>query len=125
MNVTGTDFVCIPTQDIERARAFYGNTLGLRFGKHWGEMPATEYETGSLTLAVMQPDAFGMEFSPTKSPIALQVEDVSSARAELEAAGVKFAIDTIDSGVCHMAPFSDPDGNQLMLHHRYAPAEGS
>ncbi len=86
-------------------------------------MPAGEFETGTLTLAVMQSDAFGMEFSPHSHPIALHVGDVAAARAELEAKGVGFQRDDIDSGVCHMAYFADPDGNQLMFHHRYAPRE--
>jgi catechol 2,3-dioxygenase-like lactoylglutathione lyase family enzyme len=30
-------------------------------------------------------------------------------------------MDTFDSGVCHGAPFADPDGNRLQLHRRYAP----
>jgi hypothetical protein len=81
------------------------------------------HETGSLTIAVMQPDAFGQEFARHASPIALQVDDVATAREELEGKGVTFAGDTIDSGVCHMAIFRDLDGNSLMLHHRYAPKD--
>jgi predicted enzyme related to lactoylglutathione lyase len=123
MNVTGVDFICIPTQDFERAREFYGETLGLPFGKQWGDMPAAEYETGTLTIAVMQSDAFGITFQPHGHPVALHVDDVEAARAELESKGVKFAADTMDSGVCHMAHFRDPDGNVLMLHHRYAPKD--
>ncbi len=123
MNVTGTDFVCIPTQNYETAEKFYGDTLGLQRSKQWGDMPAREFETGSLTIAVMQSDAFGQTFRPNGGPIALQVEDVHAAREELEAAGVSFVADTIDSGVCHMAIFTDPDGNPLMFHHRYAPKD--
>jgi catechol 2,3-dioxygenase-like lactoylglutathione lyase family enzyme len=123
MNVTGTDFICMPTQDFERASAFYGETLGLPFGKRWGDMPAAEYETGSLTIAVMQTDAFGIDFAPHSLPVALHVDDVAAARTELEAKGVAFGADTMDSGVCHMAYFRDPDGNALMLHHRYAPKD--
>lgn len=122
--VTGTDFVCIPTRDYERAARFYGETLGLPFGKRWGELPAGEFETGNLTLALMQTDAFGLEFSPNVAPVALQVPDVPSARAELEARGVRFVTDLIDSGFCHQAIFTDPDGNVLALHHRYKPAPG-
>ena len=44
-----------------------------------------------------------------------------TARAALEARGVSFTAETLDTGVCHMAFFADPDGNALMLHHRYAP----
>jgi predicted enzyme related to lactoylglutathione lyase len=124
MNVTGVDFIAVPTQDFDRASQFYGEVLGLERSKQWGDRPAQEFETGSLTIAVMQSDAFGMEFQPHSHPIALQVDDVHAARAELEGKGIEFEADTIDSGVCHMAPFSDPDGNALMLHHRYAPKTG-
>jgi predicted enzyme related to lactoylglutathione lyase len=121
MNITGVDFITVPTNDFDKANEFYGDVLGLERSKQWGSMPAREFETGSLTIAVMQSDAFGQEFKPHSHPIALQVDDVAAAREELEAKGVEFAADTIDSGVCHMAIFADPDGNALMFHHRYAP----
>jgi predicted enzyme related to lactoylglutathione lyase len=120
--VTGVDFVCVPTRDHDRAAAFYGETLGLPFRKRWGEYPASEFQAGNLTLAVMDPTAFGMaEPTPNSVPIALQVDDVEAARRELEAKGVEFHGQLLDSGVCHQAFFSDPDGNPLTLHHRYAP----
>ena len=119
--VTGTDFVTVPTTDYDRAAEFYGSVLGLEFSKRWGNRPAGEFETGSLTIAVMQSDAFGQEFHPHRLPIALHVEDFDAAKAELESRGVEFH-GTLDSGVCHMGYFSDPDGNSLMIHHRYAPA---
>ena len=121
--VTGVDFIAVPTQDFEKADAFYGDVLGLERSKRWGDMPAGEFENGTVTLAVMQSDAFGIEFSPHSHPIAFQVDDVDAARAALEAQGVEFVADNIDSGVCHMAYFRDPDGNALMLHHRYAPKD--
>ena len=123
MNITGVDFITVPTQDFDGAQRFYGEVLGLEQSKRWGNMPGREYETGSLTIAVMQSDAFGVEFAPHSHPIAFHVDDVEEARAELEAKGVEFAADTMDSGVCHMAHFADPDGNRLMLHHRYAPKD--
>ena len=119
--VTGVDFIAIPTQDFAKADAFYGDVLGLERSKRWGDMPAGEYENGTVTIAVMQSDAFGLEFSPHSHPIAFQVDDLAAARAALEEQGVQFVADDIDSGVCHMASFRDPDGNALMLHHRYAP----
>ncbi len=119
--VTGVDFVTVPTRDFDRASEFYGTVLGLECSARWGDMPAAEFETGTLTVAVMQSDAFGIEFQPHTHPVALHVEDVAAARAELESRGVVFGADTMDSGVCHMAHFKDPDGNALMLHHRYAP----
>jgi predicted enzyme related to lactoylglutathione lyase len=123
VNVTGVDFIAIPTQDFERADAFYADVLGLERSKRWGNMPAGEFENGTVTIALMQSDAFGLEFGHHSHPVAFQVDDVHAAREELEAQGVEFMGDTIDSGVCHMAPFKDPDGNALMLHHRYAPKD--
>jgi predicted enzyme related to lactoylglutathione lyase len=118
--VTGVDFVTIPATDIDASASFYGETLGLPFVKQWGSMPAKEYQAGNLTLAVMDPTAFGQEFHAHKVPVALQVEDVAAARESLESQGVKFVSDMIDSGVCHQAIFLDPAGNSLSLHHRYA-----
>jgi predicted enzyme related to lactoylglutathione lyase len=123
LTVTGVDFIAVPTRDFEKADEFYGNVLGLTRSKRWGNMPAGEFETGTLTIAVMQSDAFGLEFQPHTHPVALHVDDVHAARAELEGKGVTFAADTMDSGVCYMAHFKDPDGNALMFHHRYAPKE--
>ena len=120
MNVKGVDFITVPTRDYDRASEFYGGVLGLPLSKRWGNMPAGEFETGTLTIAVMQSDAFGVEFQPHTHPIALHVDDVEAARGELEGQGIAFRGDTIDSGVCHMAHFADPDGNSLMFHHRYA-----
>jgi catechol 2,3-dioxygenase-like lactoylglutathione lyase family enzyme len=119
--VTGVDFVVVATKDIEAAEAFYGGVLGLPVGARYGKSPGVEFETGNLTIAVMEAEAFGMQFATNPSPIALQVQDTHAARAGLESKGVEFAADTIDSGVCHMAIFHDPDGNALMFHHRYAP----
>jgi catechol 2,3-dioxygenase-like lactoylglutathione lyase family enzyme len=119
--ITGVDFVCVPTQDFEESRHFYGTVLGLPPVKQWGDMPAQEYQAGNLTLAVMDPTAFGQEFRPHGLPIALQVDDVAAAREQLEAEGVRFVTETIDSGVCHQAIFLDPAGNSLGIHHRYAP----
>jgi catechol 2,3-dioxygenase-like lactoylglutathione lyase family enzyme len=119
--VTGTDFVTVATRNYDAAVEFYGGVLGLPFSKRWGQMPAGEFETGNLTLAVMQSEAFGMEFRANNHPIELRVDDVPAARAELESRGVVFKGDTLDSGVCHQAFFEDPDGNVLAIHHRYAP----
>jgi predicted enzyme related to lactoylglutathione lyase len=123
--ITGVDFVSVPTRDIEKAMDFYGNVLGLPRSSVWqpaGQEPlGAEFETGTVTIAVMQCDRLGIEFRPHAVPIALRVDDVAAVRAELEARGVEFVSDTFDSGVCHQAIFKDPDGNALDLHHRYAP----
>jgi predicted enzyme related to lactoylglutathione lyase len=123
--VTGVDFVSVPTQDLERATDFYRDVVGLAPGPVWQRpgQPAigAEFETGTVTIAVIVCDALGIEFSPHRVPIALHVADVAASRAELESRGVTFMGETIDSGVCHQALFRDPDGNVLDLHHRYAP----
>jgi catechol 2,3-dioxygenase-like lactoylglutathione lyase family enzyme len=119
--ITGTDFITVASKDFEAAAAFYRDVLGLQESKRWGNMPAGEFETGNLTLAVMQCDAFGIEFSPNCVPDALHVDDFEGAKAELESRGVEFRGDVIDSGVCCQTFFADPDGNALAIHHRYAP----
>jgi catechol 2,3-dioxygenase-like lactoylglutathione lyase family enzyme len=123
--ITGTDFITVATRDYEAAAEFYGDVLGLPFSKRSGNMPAGKFETGNLTSAVMQSDAFGLEFQANTHPIELRVDDVATARAELESRGLHFKADTLDSGVCHQAFFTDPDGNALAIHHRYAPAGAS
>jgi catechol 2,3-dioxygenase-like lactoylglutathione lyase family enzyme len=95
--------------------------LGLPERKRWGNMPAVEYETGNLTIAVMKSDAFGIEPHVNTHPIELRVDDFDAAYSELQSRGVQFKGETIDSGVCKQAFFADPDGNALAIHHRYAP----
>jgi predicted enzyme related to lactoylglutathione lyase len=123
ISVTGVDFATVFVKDYPAAKEFYGGLLGLENSVGYGKTPGGEFETGNLTLQVMDAEAIGREFEPSGHPIALHVEDVEAARTELESSGVRFIADTIDSGVCHMAVFTDPDGNLLMLHHRYAPRD--
>ena len=119
--VTGVDFVGVPTRDLEAAVAFYGEILGLTRSVYVPDRSFAEFETGNLTLSIINPEKMGMEHHASRNPIALHVDDIESARARLEQAGVTFTGETFDTGVCHMAFFADPDGNSLMLHHRYAP----
>jgi predicted enzyme related to lactoylglutathione lyase len=120
MNVTGVDFAVIQTQDFDRAIEFYGTTLGLPELKRYGKSPGIEFQAGNLTVAVLEIEKFGQPFNASKSPIAFQVDDVHAAREELESKGVPFQGEIMDSGVCHQAVFSDPDGNTMIIHHRYA-----
>ncbi len=119
--ITRVDFVGVPTHDLPRAVEFYGGTLGLERSVYLEERNYAEFETGNLTLSVIDAEKMGLEHVPVRSGIALHVDDVATARARLEERGVAFERDTLDTGVCHMAIFNDPDGNLLMLHHRYAP----
>jgi predicted enzyme related to lactoylglutathione lyase len=119
--VTGVDFVGMPTRDLEAAVEFYGSTVGLPRSVYMKERNYAEFETGNLTLSVYDPEKMGLEHRVNPNAIALHVDDVAQARTELEERGVEFAGEILDTGVCHMAFFADPDGNALMLHHRYAP----
>jgi catechol 2,3-dioxygenase-like lactoylglutathione lyase family enzyme len=118
--VERADFVSVPVTDMERAKAFYGETLGLEQVSDGG---FPEYQLGAnVSLYLLNMEAIGSSFTaPHTASIALRVPDVAEARAELEAKGVTFGGETFDTGVCHMALFNDPDGNRLMLHRRYAP----
>ena len=119
--ISGVDFVALPTHDVRASAEFYGETLGLRRSVFMPERNFAEFETGNLTLSIIDAEKMGLEHHPQPTEIALHVEDVATARKTLEERGVEFRGDTLDTGVCHMAFFSDPEGNALMLHHRYAP----
>jgi predicted enzyme related to lactoylglutathione lyase len=119
--VGGVDFVTVVSEDLEVSRDFYAGKLGLENSVWIPERHFSEYETGNLTLSVVNAKGMGLEMEPSRNPIALHVDDVEAARAKLEAKGIEFHGDTLDTGVCHMAMFTDPHGNGLMLHHRYAP----
>jgi predicted enzyme related to lactoylglutathione lyase len=115
LGVEKVDFVSVPVSDRERAQRFYGEMLGLEPNER-ANPQYPEFETGNLTVALVQVD----EVAPNSGSIALRVPDVAAARERLVAEGVAFEGDTIDTGVCHMAFFTDPDGNSLLLHRRYA-----
>jgi catechol 2,3-dioxygenase-like lactoylglutathione lyase family enzyme len=121
IEVERVDFVSFLTQDIARAKAFYADTLELEIETE-GEYDM-EFRAGQVTLDLFDPSSVGQPFAPSPAGLALRVPDVAEARAELESKGVEFEGETVDTGVCHMAFFSDPDGNKLMLHRRYAPHE--
>jgi predicted enzyme related to lactoylglutathione lyase len=119
--ITGVDFYGVPTRDLDAAVEFYGTTLGLPRSVYFPDRGFAEFETGNLTFSVFVPEKMGMEHTANPNPIAVHVEDVAAARETLEERGVEFMGDILDTGVCHMAFFRDPDGNAMMLHHRYAP----
>ena len=120
LTVRGVDFAVMPTRDFETAIEFYGNTLGLRRSVFVPDRKYAEFETGNLTLMVIDPPGMEVEEKKGRNPIALRVDDVKESRGLLEEQGVEFTGDILDSGVCYQAFFADPDGNTLILHHRYA-----
>jgi predicted enzyme related to lactoylglutathione lyase len=121
IEVQHVDFISIPSRDLTRSKQFYGETLGLPVEKDFPGF--AEFKAGQVTLSIWEPEAHGILFAPNPAGFALRVADVAAARETLKAAGVAFGGEIIDSGVCHMAPFQDPDGNQLILHNRYAAAD--
>lgn len=118
--VERVDFVSFFTEDIPRAKQFYSEVLGLELETEGRS--DMEFRAGQVTLDIFDPSSVGQAFAPSPAGLALRVPDVAEARGELEIKGVVFDGDTIDTGVCHMAFFKDPDGNALMLHRRYAPS---
>ena len=117
IQVERVDFVSVLTQDIQRAKEFYADTLGLELESE-GESDM-EFRCGQVTLDVFDPSSIGQPFAPSPAGLALRVADVDAARAELEEKGVVFDGETITTSVCKQAWFKDPDGNALMLHRRY------
>jgi catechol 2,3-dioxygenase-like lactoylglutathione lyase family enzyme len=122
VQVERTDFISVPVTNLEQSTAWYRDTLAL---EQIGEGAWPEFQLGeNVSLYLLDPTNIGQEFrGPHTSSIALRVPDVEQARGELESRGVEFRGETFDTGVCHMAFFSDPDGNELMLHRRYAPRD--
>ena len=124
MVVERVDFISVPVTDMERSKRFYGETLGLEEIEHpEGSFP--EYQLGeNVSLYLLKMESIGGSFEgPHTASVALRVPDVAAAQRELEERGIvfDFGAEPFDTGVCHMALFKDPDGNQLMLHRRYAP----
>jgi len=124
VQVERTDFITLPVTDVERSKQFYAETLGLPWINE-GSQQWPEFQLGeNVSLYLMDPTNIGQTFQgPRTAHIALRVPDVAESRRELEGRGVQFEGDVLDTGVCHMAFFKDPDGNQLMLHRRYAPRD--
>lgn len=118
--IESLDFIGVPSTDPARSRKFYVETLGLEAD------PKAEFEfwVGDTCFGIWEPEKMGGNFEPQRNAhIALHVDDIEAARKELEGKGVEFLGPTLDTGVCYMALFRDPDGNDLMLHHRYKPRD--
>jgi catechol 2,3-dioxygenase-like lactoylglutathione lyase family enzyme len=119
--ISRVDFVPIPTQDAPRATAFYRDVLGLEESQRTLEREFSEFDLGGTTLSVWDPSTAELEFAANTNAVALHTDDVTAMRELLEGKGVTFFGPTVDTGVCRMAFFADPDGNPLMLHGRYVP----
>ena len=123
--ITGIDFQVVSTRDVEACTKFYNEVLGLERTAFVPERGYAAVQGGEISFSIFAPEMMGREFSPSSSATALRVDDVAAARADLEAKGVQFEGEILDTGVCHMTFFKDPDGNHLMLHKRYAPGPAS
>jgi predicted enzyme related to lactoylglutathione lyase len=121
--ITGVDFVTVPAPRFADAVGFYQDVLGLPCSKRYRDDIGVEFETGNLTLQVLDIGKLGLQLEPSTNPIALHVDDFEGAQRELASRGVSFMGDVLDSGVCWQAFFKDPNGNALAIHHRYAPPD--
>ena len=121
IGVERVDYIRVPVTDIAAANHFYGELLGLPRNPNSPDDDWVEYEAGNVTLAVMTPHTHDYEFaSLPPATIALRVADVAAAKAKLEEAGLQVG-EMWDSGACNGAGVSDPAGNRILLHRRYAP----
>ena len=118
ITVEHVDFISIPTRDVARAKRFYGETLGLRSRRTRPPAPSTA--PGQVTLGIWAPET---RVSSSRQPVRLRAARAGRRRSPPRAggAGRQFDMETFDTGVCHMALMRDPDGNQIILHRRYAP----
>ena len=116
MKIRGTDFVMYQVSDLARAAAFYRETLGLPQEMYSEEWKWAEFNCGQVTLTlhggVKLPDQIA------GGRIALAVEDVHAAYAELKGKGARVAGEPMDYSVCCAVEVFDPDGNTVILHRR-------
>jgi catechol 2,3-dioxygenase-like lactoylglutathione lyase family enzyme len=126
IGVERVDYFRVPVTDMEEANHFYGEVLGLRRNPNSPDDDWVEYEAGNATLAVMTPHTHEYEFAALPpATIALRVSDVAEAKAKLESAGIEVG-EVWDSGKCKGVGVTDPAGNRILLHRRYAPyADGT
>jgi catechol 2,3-dioxygenase-like lactoylglutathione lyase family enzyme len=110
----------IPVSDLEAAKHFYGETLGLT--QLWDNPASVRYRCGDLS----EVSVFRRPGTETGHTLAhFEVDDIEATVAELEAKGVTFLDYTEGPLVTthHIAPmgpargawFTDPDGNTLGL----------
>lgn len=115
MKIKNIAFVGIPVTDIERAREFYENVLGLRVSDEMMGGKWIEYVVDDDTLAIAN---LGEHWTPSDqgTGAALEVEDFDDVIKHLKEQRVRFAAEPFETPCCHMAVVQDPDGNKLIIH---------
>ena len=104
-------FIGHRVMDMERAKKFYGELLGLeKTAEHEGKW--VEFDTPEGKSIALE------AFSPEGTPpyMALETDDIVAEVARLKDAGVEVLLDLQDNKVCKMAIIKDSEGNGLMLH---------
>lgn len=113
---TGLPFFVYPVADMNRARAFYQEILGLTETANW-ENQWIEYDIGGGTLAL---SGFMTDATPGRAgAAALETDEFDAVVAGLKSKGVTFVLEPTDTGVCHFARFLDSEGNHLVLHRKH------
>ena len=112
-------FVVYPVKSVTAARAFYEGVLGLKVATRW-EDNWVEYDIGAGTLAITAEDARhpAGRHGPT---LGVEVVDFAALLQVLQAKGVGIADGPWDSPACLGCVIRDPDGNEIILHHRKPP----
>lgn len=109
-------FTMYPVKDPQRARAFYGDVLGLTLGSHSSNGVWTEYDLpGGGCLALFgNPDIESS--ADSGASVALEVDDLDVLIARLKSEGVRFKAGMVQSPVCRMSVILDSEGNSIILH---------
>lgn len=109
---THVAFIMYPVTDMERAVAFYTDTLGLTPSgvaqPFW-----TEFDVDGTTFGIGNFEQVGTPGSAQS--FALEVDDLDAFRAALEAKGVE-SDEPFETPVCWISGVHDPDGNSVVLH---------
>ena len=117
MKIKTIDFVLLKVSDLKRASQFYQGILGLKQIEYREDWDWAEFNIGGRTLTLFSgyPEGRDDRVSPA---VALAVDNVHAAFAELKEKEVKVFGEVEETTTCWMAWFADPDGNVLMLHKR-------
>jgi predicted enzyme related to lactoylglutathione lyase len=112
-------FTVYPSNDVAGTRAWYEETLGLKFAGPYMEDGVEKYNEAHLgdgAFALMASEWVGREPGSAAS-IAFEVDDLAAAVQSLTAKGVTVE-DIFEGPVCKSTSFEDPEGNKVTIHQK-------